>query len=101
MAASEVKVNLPALGSSISSMESEQARLQNQITTMYENVMELNGMWTGTAANSFRARAAADYAKLNEMLNSMKQILTEYRQAEKEYQRCEQEVAAAISAIQV
>ena len=101
MAASELKVNLFALASTIDSMESEQTALQNQIRAMYDSISELNGMWTGTASNAFRARAAEDYEKLNEMLDAMKQILIEYRQAEQKYRNCEQEVAAAIAAIQV
>lgn len=101
MALAKVEVNIPAVENIVSSLESDSGAIEKVFQSMYDSVLELNGMWTGEAASTFQGQAASDYEILMEISESIIKMMEQYRAACNEYRNCEEAVAAAIAAIRV
>ncbi len=92
MAVNEIEMNTSSLSGTIENLERETTRFEQQIKTMYQQVQELDQMWTGTAKQAFSQQFQADYETCKEMCTELKDAVKSFKYARDEYNRCERSV---------
>ena len=99
--ADRVRVNTSSLSRTRESVSSQVNKIRTQITALYQDVDQLNGMWEGDAHAVFDAKFKADIRYLESLMKSLDGIVSFETNAEKEYNTCESKVGSLISDIQI
>ena len=101
MAVNEIEMNTSTLSGTIESLERETTRLERQINTMFQQVQELDQMWTGSAKQAFSQQFQADYQTCKDMCKELKDAVKSFQNARNEYDRCERRVDELVRQLRV
>lgn len=101
MAINEIEMNTSTLAGTIESLERESTNLERQIKTMFQQVQELDQMWTGAAKQAFSQQFQTDYETCKEMCTELKDVIKSLRHARDEYDRCERRVDELVRQLRV
>lgn len=76
-------------------------RIIKKIDEMYQDVNGLNGMWTGTANNAFRAKFSKEHSEIKKYLNDFKDYSNKLTEDSNEYNNCENYAIHMANAIRI
>ena len=94
MSHEQIAVNTDTLRNDITSMKEALSRI-------YEKIRELDSMWEGKTHDMFMTQVQKDNTDMEEMCNTISQLLECYTFADNEYVRCESQVSSIINAIRL
>lgn len=101
MSHEQIAVNTDTLRNDITSMKEALSRIETQYKKMYEKIRELDSMWEGKTHDMFMTQVQKDNTDMEEMCNTISQLLECYTFADNEYVRCESQVSSIINAIRL
>ena len=99
MAKNEIACSISALGSDISSIQTQYTAVVKAKEVLMSSVNSLNGMWAGTAHDTFVSAFSGDYERMGELCNTINSIIQCLENAKKEYAKCEQTVRSYVDSI--
>lgn len=99
MAIRKIEIDTNRLGQTVQDMTELLASVRNQSDLIYQDVMELDGMWDGRANMAFNRQFLQDRARLGEICNDLKLYAQKMDMAREEYEVCENAVADIVNAI--
>ncbi len=75
--------------------------LSAQVKRLYDDVAQLNTMWTGKANAAFNAQFHLDQQTLEEICQALQKFAGDLNTAAVEYDRCDQEIGELVASVQI
>jgi WXG100 family type VII secretion target len=97
----EIEINTDMLADDINSMEQNVVQLEAEYNHMFQQLQELNGMWSGPANSAFAVQFAGDLEAFKELTVTLQEIISGLKDAKQEYDSCEQRVSGIINTIRI
>jgi len=101
MAAQEITVDMTQLASDIGILQETVAALRSQMQEMFDNIVELDAMWEGSANAAFNVQFRSDYENMESMCKTFDSIIECLEYANKEYNSCENAVYDIVAAVSI
>ena len=95
------EVDTSSLAYTIKSMESELGEVENLAKELYAALTAMDGMWVGTAHDTFAVQYQNDQAVLANMQKTIHEVINGLEAARKNYEHCESSVQTEIKKIAV
>lgn len=95
------EVETSSLNSTVKSMETELNNITEISKRLYSALNALDGMWIGTAHDTFAAQYQADQQMLRNMSKTISSVIEGMDSARRTYEQCEQSVKSEIGKIAV
>ena len=93
--------DLSRFGQDISDYQNARQELDKSFDVLIAHMRDLSTMWEGDARDQLVVTFAEDSAKVQEMLDSLKEIHRELQFANTEYTQCESKITGIIDNIPV
>ena len=93
----EITVDTGYLNTEITEMRDALAKVRNGMNNVYNQVAELDTMWTGPANDEFNRQFNKDKSMLEELCNIIDQIISSMDNSRHEYDICEGDVRQIIA----
>lgn len=95
------EVETSSLNTTVRKMETERNNIQKVSQRLYAALAALDGMWVGTAHDSFAAQYKADQQILDDMGKTISGVISGMDSARRTYDQCEQSVKSEIKKISI
>lgn len=99
MAYKEIEIETIALNRDIMELTSELEDAKKCISTMADDMRQLDGMWDGPANEAFMQQFALDEQYAQELCSMVQKLIECMEYAKKQYDLCENEVSSLVSSI--
>lgn len=96
-----IKVDTSRLTNDVNSVIDMLARVNKNINEMYDEVVALNGMWTGPANIAFTQKFQEDYNEVKEYLKDVNNYVKSLAQKSESYNMCENTAISMAESIYV
>lgn len=96
-----LRVNTEKLSRDAATVENLIQNIIRKVDEMFEEVQSLNGMWTGTANNAFRAKFSKEHSEIKKYLNDFKDYSNKLTEDSNEYNNCENYAINMANAIRI
>lgn len=97
----DIEINTDILKSDASSMGDKVSILRSTMEQMNSAVLEMSGMWEGTAHDSFVTQYNSDYENMKEICDIVDKIIDCMNYAVTQYDQCDTEVKDVINALRI
>lgn len=96
-----IEIETRSLAQDRDTIQSQTEGLKTKMNQMQEQMERLSGMWEGPAKEAFMTQFQTDYAYMMDFLAEMNKYVQAMTYAENEYNKCENDVAQIVAAIQI
>lgn len=97
----EITVDMSLLNTDIGELDDALGQLRNHLNGVFTDIQELDMMWDGPANTEFQKQFTNDHQNMENMCETIKSIIENYRNANKEYTSCENSVYDAVASINI
>ena len=95
------EVETASLNTTVGKMDEELNKIIENSNRLYEALEALDGMWKGTAHDTFAAQYISDQNVLNQMCKTISEVIQGMGEARKTYEESEQSVKNEIRKIAI
>jgi len=99
--ADRIEIETSLLAQDKDTIQGEIQSLKTHMTQMREQMEQLSGMWEGPAKEAFMNQFWSDFDYIQSFLTEMDTYTEAMEYAQREYEKCENDVAQIIGAIQI
>ena len=99
--AHRIEIETRLLAQDKDTIQGEIQSLKTYMTQMREQMEQLSGMWEGPAKEAFMNQFWSDFDYIQSFLTEMDTYTEAMEYAQREYEKCENDVAQIIGAIQI
>lgn len=96
-----LRVNTSQLNSDINTINSLLKKISSNVSGIFNDVIGLNGMWTGSANNAFCAKFASEQKRINNYLKDISKYVEILDNDRNTYIRCENRITDIVHSIMV
>lgn len=96
-----IEVETRSLGQDMDNIQNQIQAVRGKIGQLKNSMEVLSGMWEGPAKEAFMTRFYIDYEFMQDFLKEMDRYVQAMSYAQQEYDKCENEVAQIVEAIQI
>lgn len=97
----QIAINTDTLRGDITDMDKNLSSVKKTADDMFDAVAALNSMWEGTAHDAFLQAVKDDKNAIDELNQTIKELLKCFEYADKQYRSCNQNVNQIIRSISV
>ncbi|MBR6770718.1 MAG: WXG100 family type VII secretion target [Lachnospiraceae bacterium] len=101
MAVQEIEINTGLLNNDINSMQGSLDNAKKKMNSMLQELEAMNSMWSGPAYDTFVATFKSDYQTMEELCNTVGNLIECMRYARQEYENCENTVGSIVNSIRI
>lgn len=101
MAHEQIAVNTSTLRQDINDMDKQLSTIKKTADDMFDGIQVLNGMWEGKAHDTFLQAVKDDKNAIDELNQTIKDLLKCFDYADKQYISCDQNIRQIIRSISV
>nr|WP_317360761.1 WXG100 family type VII secretion target [uncultured Blautia sp.] len=96
-----IEVETRSLGQDRDNIQNQAEAVRGKLSQLLSSMENLSGMWEGPAKEVFMEQFYTDYEFMQEFLTEMDKYVQAMSYAQQEYDKCENDVAQIVGAIQI
>lgn len=96
-----IEIETRSLGQDRDNIQNQTEAVRGKLGQLQSSMENLFSMWEGPAKDAFMAQYSTDYEFMQDFLKEMEKYVQAMSYAQQEYDKCENDVAQIVGAIQI